>query len=45
MIQNCSCNLAPTLNFEEREREMNNKTRKKKLCLHMFIVIITQNYK
>lgn len=30
MIQNCSCNLAPTLNFEEREREMNNKTRKKK---------------
>ena len=43
MIQNCSCNLAPTLNFEDKEKWIIRL--EKKNCLHMFIVIITQTYK
>ena len=41
--QNCSCNLAPTLNFEDKEKWIIRL--EKKNCLHMFIVIITLTYK
>ena len=35
-MQNYSYNLVPTLNFGEREREMDNKTREKKLSPHFY---------